>query len=321
MTQTPSSEHLLSRAWIEAKRGRRNRIPIDRPYAHMVEQELGPDGQVESVLTVFLSNRECPFRCLMCDLWQNTTTESTPAGTIPKQIAWAIRQHAKTTVIKLYNSGNFFDQRAIPQSDWPQIADLLQPYSRVIVECHPKLVTPRALEFRAAIPGTFEVAMGLETVDADNLARLNKGMTLEDFERALEFLHRSAIESRAFILIKTPFQSEPEAVRWSQASIDFALQRGVSCCSLLPTRTGNGAMDELQRRGDFSPPSLASVDAVFRYGLSRETGRVFLDPWSLERQFSCNLCRDAQIQRIELANQTQQLPAPLDCEKCLTTNE
>ena len=31
-----------------------------------------PTGGCVDVATLFLTNRECPFRCLMCDLWKNT---------------------------------------------------------------------------------------------------------------------------------------------------------------------------------------------------------------------------------------------------------
>src|SRR2546430_5667940 len=44
------------------------------------------------VATVFLSNRECPFRCLMCDLWKNTLETTLPPGRIVGQIRWALER-------------------------------------------------------------------------------------------------------------------------------------------------------------------------------------------------------------------------------------
>jgi len=41
---------------------------------------------VARVGTVFLTGRECPWRCAMCDLWRFTTLHDTPAGAIPAQI-------------------------------------------------------------------------------------------------------------------------------------------------------------------------------------------------------------------------------------------
>lgn len=56
-----------------------------------MEDERAEDGAVVPVATVFLTNRECPWRCLMCDLWQNTLTERLPPGAIPEQIDHAPR--------------------------------------------------------------------------------------------------------------------------------------------------------------------------------------------------------------------------------------
>jgi hypothetical protein len=42
-------------------------------------------------------------------------------------------------------------------------------------------------------------------------------------------------------------------------------------------------MEVLAAQGDFSPPSLATVEAVQRYGLERRRGRVFVDLWDLEK--------------------------------------
>src|SRR5436190_547002 len=55
--------------------------------------------------------------------------------------------------IKLYNSGSFFDPRAIPQEDYVAIAERVRAFERVIVECHPALVGGSAGEFRDLLKG------------------------------------------------------------------------------------------------------------------------------------------------------------------------
>src|SRR5262249_37828047 len=149
--------------WIVARRPPRNRLSPDRPYAWLVEPEPSADGGVVDVATLFLTNRECPFRCLMCDLWKNTLEESVAAGQIPEQIRWALAQLPPAQYLKLYNSANFFDPGAIPPDDYAAIAELAAPFARVIVECHPRLVSRRCREFHALLVGELEVAMGLET--------------------------------------------------------------------------------------------------------------------------------------------------------------
>src|SRR6266550_1585537 len=78
--------------WILARRPERNRVDPSRPVAFLIEQEPAESGDVQKVATIFLANRECPWRCLMCDLWKNTLVETVPVGAIPAQIDYALSQ-------------------------------------------------------------------------------------------------------------------------------------------------------------------------------------------------------------------------------------
>jgi radical SAM enzyme (TIGR01210 family) len=156
--------------------------------------------------------------------------------------------------------------------------------------------------------------MGLETVHPDVLPRLNKGMTLADFEAATRFLNRNDIAVRAFILLRPPFLDEREGVRWAKESIRFAFDVGVECCVVIPTRAGNGAMDELQRRGHFAPPRLGSLEEALEYGLTLRRGRVFADLWDAARFSPCERCGPARVARLDLMNRTQRPAPPVACD-------
>ena len=94
-----------------------------------------------SSAVILLTNKECPWRCLMCDLWKHTLTRSVPPGAIPRQIDYALsRLQARPEQVKLYNSGSFFDRAAVPLADYPAIAQRVSFASRLVVECHPRLV-------------------------------------------------------------------------------------------------------------------------------------------------------------------------------------
>lgn len=303
MTPVP----LWGDAEILARRPPRNPVSADRPYAYLVEPEPAADGRLADVATVFLTNRECPFRCLMCDLWKNTLFESVAPGQIPDQIRWALSQLPPARHLKLYNAGNFFDPNAIPPADYPEIARLAAPFERVIVECHPRLVGKRCWQFRDMLAGQLEVAIGLETVHPDVLSRLNKRMTLDDFDGAVRALRTEGVAVRAFILVRPPYLTDAEGLEWACRSLDHAFAAGVECCSLIPTRAGNGAMEELARTGHFAPLSLDSLEKAFEYGLSLRAGRVFLDLWDIDGVSPNAPDRMARIERLKQMNLTQRL--------------
>ncbi|MDA0282269.1 MAG: radical SAM protein [Planctomycetota bacterium] len=304
---------------ILAARPQRNSLDVDRPYEFLVEKERTADGRIDDVATIFLTNRECPFRCLMCDLWKNTTVESLPIGAIPRQIDFALERLPKAQHVKLYNSGNFFDPKAIPREDWTAIVDRVQHFRSVIVENHPKLCGDGCFVFRdllAVHNVELEIAIGLETIHPEVLPRLNKQMTTDDFSRAARKLSSEGIRLRTFILLRPPFLSEAEGVEWALRSIEFAFEQGVSCCSIVPTRGGNGVMEQLRLAGWFAPPQLASMETVQEQGFELHAGRVFMDTWDAQKIAACPDCALRRIERISAMNLSQQIEPRIYCGVC-----
>jgi len=359
--------------WILARRGARNQLDPFKPHAFLVEEERAESGEIVSVATIFLTNRECPWRCLMCDLWKNTLTETVPLGAIPAQIDYALKElsrhrnagfqpagsgasrvagsnreqrlHPNSQArmlglrqIKLYNSGSFFDPRAIPPEDHEAIAQRANAFERVIVECHPALVGEAVVKFRDLLRGTscsrpvsgefrdgatpslpdekLEVAMGLETAHPKVLEKLNKRMTLDQFRRAAGFLRENRIALRVFILVKPPFLDEAEGLHWARRSIDFAFDCGATVASFIPTRFGNGMLEKLAENGEFSPPKLATLEVVLDYGIGLKRGRVFADLWDLEKFSDCPACFEQRRARLHEENLRQVILPEVDCGRC-----
>ena len=313
-----SPDFRIDSNWIVSQRGRKNEIDYRRPYSWLVEKERSSSGIVDDTGTIFLSNKECSFKCLMCDLWKNTSDESVPPGAIPDQIEWALSKMSSAKHVKLYNSGSFFDERAIPRSDHEKIAELVHDFETVIVESHPNLVGEKCLSFRDSLAGELEVAMGLEIAHPEVLERLNKQMTLDDFKRAADFLNANRVRFRAFILLRPPFLSEQESVHWAKRSIDFAFDCGADCCTIIPVRSGNGAMEKLMEQGDFETPQISSLEEVLTYGISLRKGRVFADLWDLEHFSDCTNCFPSRFERINEMNLSQKLAVQVSCLACGT---
>jgi hypothetical protein len=306
--------------WIIGERPQRHVLDPRRPYAFLVEDERTATGEIVSVATIFLTNRECPWRCLMCDLWRNTLTETVPDGAIPEQISFALSRLPPARQIKLYNSGSFFDVHAIPPEDYAAIAGLVAPFERVIVESHPSLVGDRCIQFRDLLTPQLEVAMGLETVHPEALERLNKRMTLEQFAGAANRLRQNTIDLRVFVLVQSPFINKDEGLYWAQRSLDYAFDCDATAATLIPTRAGNGAIDLLARTGNFSPPNLRTVEAALEYGIGLKRGRVFVDLWDIRQVAACERCREQRISRLETMNYSQSLGEAVRCDACGNRN-
>jgi radical SAM enzyme (TIGR01210 family) len=321
--------------FVIARRGPRS---VHHPWRHQgvtLEDERTADGRIARSATVFLTGRECPWRCVMCDLWTFTTETDTPPGALVAQLNAALadidaREPAapRPEVIKLYNAGSFFDPRAVPEVDYAPLATTLRGLARVVVESHPSLVGGRLLRFREALeraapPGTvprMEVAMGLETSHPDALEQLHKRFTLDQFARAAARVQAAGADLRVFLLVGVPFIRPAEQHEWVCRSVRAAFDCGAAVVSLIPTRRGNGTLEALEAAGLFVAPTIHDMETTFDAALAvacqREGRRVFADLWDLDRCATCPACLAARRARLHAMNLTQQVLPPVTCMAC-----
>jgi archaeosine synthase beta-subunit len=314
----------VSSPWIRSLRQPRLPIDPDEPLGQFWEEERTPDGGTVPALTVFLTGAECPFTCVFCDLWRETLDGPTPPGALPAQLRKALAAAGPLppvearAALKLYNASNFFEPRAVPPGDETAILELARPFARVTVECHPRIICERGdrcLLFARRLAGRLEVAMGLETIHPEALPRLNKGMTLDDFDRAAETLRQAGIALRAFVLVSPPFVPPAEAVDWAVRSAAYAFERGAERVTLIPVRGGNGALEALRDSGDFTPPRLDQLEEALERCLALD-GIATADLWDARRFPDCLRCTDARLIRLDRMNRTGRAEERVECAIC-----
>lgn len=261
-----------------------------QPIAAIREEELGPDGHLKRVDTLFLNNKECPFQCVMCDLWKHTLDEPTPPGAIVHQIDVAMSTlPSDGEVIKLYNSGNFFDRKAIPPEDYPEICARIARYERVILENHPKLCDDRVLTFTKHLPPTtrVELALGVETIHPQWLEGLNKSMTLDDVELAVQWAHMHEFDVRAFLLLHAPAISKrngdvvdaslDQRRVWTLKSVEWVQDKGFTAATLIPLRP------DLLPEGTGDAPTREEIEwTAIEAKKIADRMRLFVDCWDMD---------------------------------------
>ena len=305
--------------WVRSLRGPKQAVDPWHPVGRQWDRERNLRGEIESVLTVFLAGAECRFTCTFCDLWRHTLDEPTPLGALPRQLDEAIGAAGPLPpgrAIKLYNASNFFDRRAVPPEDYRAIAELVEPFDRVVVESHPRLLGDPSLEFADLLSGRLEVALGLEIADSQLLRRLNKGMTLEQFDRAVQFLLDAEIAIRVFVLLAPPFVPPEEAVGWALRSVTYAVDRGAAHVSIIPTRATTGALEALRHGGDFEPPTLAQAEDALENALDAVPAVVTLDLWDAAGLASCTRCGPRRLERLSRMNLCGRREPRTPCRHC-----
>ena len=288
------------------------------PHGSLLEDERRPDGTLERALTVFLAGAECPFTCSFCDLWRWTIDGPTPPGALTKQLESLV--HALSGPmpdrLKLYNASNFFDQRAVPAADVPDIAALASSFAAVTVESHVNTIGSRTLAFARQVAGRLEVAVGLETIDPVAAAQLNKRLSLSRFDWAARFLRENGMDLRVFVLLGAPYVRTDESVAWTVRTVEYAVARGAAVVSIIPVRGGNGEMERLQALGHFTSPTLAQLEDALERCLQFARTVVTADLWDVERLPACEHCRSERIERLRRLNVTGRPEPRITCTVC-----
>ena len=313
----------MTNADLEIRSLRAAKPPVDvwRAHGSLVEEERRPEGTIERALTVFLAGAECAFTCSFCDLWRYTIDGPTPVGALPKQIDDAITAIPvpPRDRIKLYNASNFFDPRAVPASDLPRIIALCAPFGGVTVESHARTVGRSAIAFARqlrSVSGTrLEVAMGLETIHPDALAKSNKKLDIRLFDDAAARLRDADIDLRVFVLLGAPRVPRGESIDWTVRTAVHAAERGAAVVSIIPVRGGNGEMERLAALGEFVPPALVDVEAALDASIDSRAV-VTVDLWDIEKLSACSACREARVDRLRRMNLTGVREPPVACALC-----
>jgi uncharacterized Fe-S cluster-containing MiaB family protein len=122
------------------------------------------------------------------------------------------------------------------------------------------------------------------------------------------------MDVRVFILVQPPYMPAAEALHWAERSLDFAMEQGATAATLIPTRAGNGVMDELMADGRFALPALHTLERAMEYGIGLRAGRVFADLWGLRQ--SCASCRAQRVARLRRMNLEQVVLERIACTRC-----
>lgn len=299
---------------------RQPKPPIDpwKAHGHVIDSERRPDGAIERALTVFLAGSECPFTCAFCDLWRYTIDGPTPRGALRLQLRGAIAaiDSPLPQRLKLYNASNFFDARAVPPEDWPEIGACALPFESVTVESHAAMIGPRVLDFARLLEGRrLEIAIGLETVHPEALPRLNKLLDRDRFARAATLLRSHDLDLRVFVLVGAPYVPPAESIEWITRSVRYAVKCGAAVVSLIPVRGGNGELERLQSLGQWTPPALRDLEDALDACL--DAGCVVTaDLWDVDRFVTCDACRAERVARLEEMNLTGMSRPRVACARC-----
>ncbi|WP_299262505.1 archaeosine biosynthesis radical SAM protein RaSEA [Halorientalis sp.] len=244
------------------------------PTRVWIDEDNTPDGVYQS-LTIILNTGGCRWAraggCTMCGYVAESVEDGTVAHEdLLTQIEKCLDHEADSAddqsgLIKIYTSGSFLDEREIPAETRQAIAETFADRDRIVVESLPDFVDHEKITDFTEQGLETDVAVGLETAtDRVRQDCVNKYFEFSEFERAAADARDAGAGVKAYLLLKPPFLSEPDALEDMERSVrKCAAVAGCHTVSMNPTNVQRHTMvEDLYHDGGYRPPWLWSVAEV-----------------------------------------------------------
>lgn len=258
--------------------------------------------EVGREFTIILRTRGCKWAlgdqggCTMCGYIKDSYTKDINPQYIKNQFlkAWnakieEIKADNNNFILKIFNSGSFFDDDEIPEEIRDFIFEKISHIDKiqeVVVESRVEFLDEKKIKMMKKILGNkhIEIAIGLETTnDYIRLNYLNKGLYYKDFISAVELCRRCQVGIRVYLLFKPPFLNEKSAIDDCVASIKKLTDLQVNTISINPVNIQKGTLVEyLWKKKLYRPPWFYSLikclnSAIPSQEILNET-RIVSDP-------------------------------------------
>jgi len=274
---------------------------LNKPVTYWIKEDRLLD-KIGKEFTIILRTKGCSWAlgdrggCTMCGYIRDSCADTINSDNIKNQfmLAWnnkieEIQKDKENYVIKIFNSGSFFDDDEIPKDlrkfIYEKIA-IVRNITEVVVESRTEhLSRDKLTQMRSELGSRhIEIGIGLETVnDYIRLNYINKGMTFKEFLDAVNLCKQCDIGIRAYLLFKPPFMSEESAIDDCINSIKTLIDMQVNTISINPVNIQRGTLVEyLWQQNRYHVPSFYSLFKSLRKGIKTQdklkNTRVVCDP-------------------------------------------
>lgn len=270
--------------------------------------------------------------CSMCN-FLNATNKVTRGKLFPSyvftllyRIGFLLVRHHKPYIVTIYNGGSFLNDQEIPEKAQEKICQLVAQNSfiqKLAIESRPEFVTRSKIRQLTSILGNkrLVVGIGLECVtDTIRLHYVNKGFSIEQFEKAVEILKSNNANILTYVLLKPPYLTEQEAIDEAVKSIKYAFAVGSDEVALESAFIVPGTkMEELFQRNAYRPPWLWSILEVVKQ--TSHLGNLYLgsfedNPPPIAIPYNCKKCSSLIMDMMKQYNlaPTTQFFSSTDCE-------
>jgi archaeosine synthase beta-subunit len=274
---------------------------LSNPISYWIKEDRLLN-EVGREFTIILRTKGCRWAlsdkggCSMCGYVKDSYIKNLKSHHIINQFqkAWnaKIEEIEKVNfnfIIKIFNSGSFFDDEEINEDTREFIYQKISQVDKikeVVVESRVEFLDEIKLKKMKEVLGSkhIEIAIGLET--SNNYIRnnyINKGLSYDDFLSAVELIRHLQLGIRIYLLLKPPFLNEKSAIDDCVASIKKMIELKVNTISINPVNIQKGTFVEyLWKKKLYRPPWFYSLIKCLNSAINSQqilnSTRIVSDP-------------------------------------------
>jgi radical SAM enzyme (TIGR01210 family) len=262
---------------------------LGKPVTYWIKKER-LIKEIGKEFTVILRTKGCSWAlgaeggCSMCGYVQDANIEDVKPELLIDQFNFAlndkleeIENDKNNFVLKIFNSGSFFDENEISQNTRKFIYEKIEQIKNVkefVVESRAEYITAEKLvEMKDIIKNKYiEIGIGLETVnDYFRNNYINKGLKWNDFLKVTNLCKEYDIGIKAYLLFKPPFFNEIAAIDDCINSIQILSKLKINTISINPLNIQKGSLVEnLWFQNRYRPPWFYSLFECLKKSLNQE---------------------------------------------------
>jgi radical SAM enzyme (TIGR01210 family) len=251
---------------------------LSNPVSYWIKEDRLLN-EIGKEFTIILRTKGCRWAlseqggCSMCGYIKDSYITNIKPQYIKNQflIAWnakieEIEKSDVNFIIKIFNSGSFFDDEEITEETRHIIYEKISQVDKikeVVVESRVEFLDENKLKKMKEMLGDkhIEIAIGLETSnDWIRINYLNKGLLYQDFLMAVKLCRSCQLGIRVYLLFKPPFLNESSAVDDCVTSIKKMIELNIDTISINPVNIQKGTLVEyLWKKELYRPPWFYSL--------------------------------------------------------------
>jgi len=253
--------------------------------------------------------------CSMCGYIEDAYLGKITSENLIEQFEYAVNkkieeidQDSSPYILKIFNSGSFFDKREISEKTAEILFKKIKEIpniKEIVLESRPEFITKKNLNLLTEYLGDkyVEIGIGIETInDHIRNSYINKGLKYDDFLKAVDLLKNYKIGVKAYLLFKPPFLTEQAAIDDCGLSIRELINLNIETVSINPVNIQKGSLVEyLWYQKRYRPPWFYSLFECLEEYLTQSdlnNIRILSDPSGAGTQRGIHNCADYECNKL-----------------------